>query len=349
MTKETKKDLQGEEKAPGQTKNARRQSPDFPAAKKIRVVDLTSESGIGDQISTSADRPAVAALGNFDGVHIAHRRLMQTAVAMAGERGSDSAVFTFRTSKGNFLTDFDEKLRRIEAVGIDCAYVADFDRLKSMSPRQFVDEILVRRMKLCAVVCGYNFRFGSRASGDTETLRSLCGERGIETVVLPPIMQDGVIVSSTEIRSAVRSGEMERVTAMLGSAFALHGKIAHGRTVGRQNDCPTLNLELEPGSVCPKYGVYFTRCLLGQLEFASISNIGVRPTFSSAYGDSEVLCEVHLLGDLSPLTALGELYGLPIRVELDHFCRPERKFESPEELYRQISSDILEASRYYHL
>lgn len=319
------------------------------AAKKFRIVDLTPESEVGDGIADRADRPAVAALGNFDGVHVAHRSLMQKAVALAKERGVDSAVFTFRTAKGEFLTDFEEKLRRIADEGIDCACVADFDRLKSMSPEQFVDEILVRRMKLSAVVCGYNFRFGSRASGDTEILRTLCGKRGIETVVLPPILQDGVIVSSTEIRRAVRNGEAERATAMLGRPFSLMGRIAHGRTVGRQNDCPTLNLKIEPGSVCPKYGVYFTRCRLGTLEFASISNIGVRPTFSSAYGDSEELCEVHLLGDLSPLSSLGELYGRTIRVELDHFCRPERKFESPEELYRQISSDIGEASRYYHL
>lgn len=348
MSTEKNKEFYREENAPGQGA-ACGQSPGSPAAKKLRVVDLTPKSEAGEEISDPADCPAVAALGNFDGVHIAHSRLMYKAVELAGERGVRSAVFTFRTSKGDFLTDFDEKIRRIEAVGIEFAYVADFDRLKSMTPEQFVDEILVRRMKLCAVVCGYNFRFGIRASGDTETLRTLCKERGIGTVILPPILHDGVIVSSTEIRNAVRSGEMERVTAMLGSAFVLCGKIAHGRTVGRQNDCPTLNLELEPGSVCPKYGVYFTRCLLGGLEFTSISNIGVRPTFSSTYGDSEVLCEVHLLGDLSPLSALGDLYGLPIRVELDHFCRPERKFESPEELYRQISSDILEASRYYHL
>lgn len=327
------------------------QSPSSSAAKKLRVVDLTAEPDASRQTYETdiAHRPAVAALGNFDGVHIAHSRLMQTAADLAKERGAIPAVFTFRTSKGDFLTDFEEKLCRIQAMGIELAYVADFDCLKSMFPKEFVDEILVRRMNLSAVVCGYNFRFGSRASGDTETLRSLCRERGIETVILPPIRQDGVIVSSTEIRSAVRAGEMERAASMLGYPFALHGKIAHGRTVGRQNGCPTLNLELEPGSVCPKYGVYFTRCRLGQLEFASISNIGVRPTFSTVYGESQVLCEVHLLGDLSDLRSLGDLYGRPIRVELDHFCRPEKKFGSSEELYRQISSDILEASRYYHL
>lgn len=310
----------------------------------MRLIDLSGED--------SDDRPAAAtvvAMGNFDGLHIAHRQLILSAVETAGKMGAASAVFTFRGVKKDYLTDFSEKIRGISALGADYTAVADFEQLREMSPGEFFEKILIGRMRAAALVCGYNFRFGRGASGDTGTLQKLCHMHAVGLQILPPVTLDGAVISSTEIRSAIREGRMESGAAMLGRPFTLTGNIAHGRTVGRQNDCPTLNLTLPDGIVIPKFGVYFTKCVISGHVFPSVSNIGVRPTFNEQYGESEILCEVHLLGDLTALPAPDELYGSPMRVELDHFCRPERKFASPEALYGQIARDIGEACRYYHI
>ncbi len=313
---------------------------DLPGVSSMRLLDLSAGG--------SADCPTAAALGNFDGLHIAHRQLLRAAIETAGETDALSAVFTFRGSKQDALTDFDEKMRLLSDLGVDFAAVADFALLRDYTPDRFFEEILLDRMKVSSLVCGYNFRFGKNAAGDTETLRKLCESHSVRLQILPPVTLDGAVVSSTGIRTAVKEGKMELAAAMLGRPFTLTGEIAHGRAVGRQNARPTLNLALREGHVTPKFGVYFTKCSVSGHVFPSISNIGVRPTFNEQFGESEALCEVHLLGDLAALPAPERLYGSPIAVELDHFCRPERKFDSPEALYEQISRDVQEASQYYH-
>ncbi len=296
--------------------------------------------------------PAVVALGNFDGLHLAHSRLIGRAVESASRIGAASAVFTFREGKGDCLTDFDGKLRLLSALGPDYAAFADFADLRHMSPEDFFREILLRRLRAVGIVCGFNFRFGKDAAGDTETLAGLCHAHSLSLEVLPPVLLDGAPISSTRIRDALREGNPGLAASLLGRPFALEGEVAHGRQVGRQNDCPTLNLPLKSGIVTPKFGVYFTRCTLVGRVYPSVSNIGVRPTFDDRYGASAPLCEVHLLGDPAALADLPEpdgLPGLPVRVELDAFRRPERRFDSPNALYRQIADDIAGAEAFYRL
>lgn len=294
------------------------------------------------------DGRVVAALGNFDGLHTAHRELILTAVQMAEEQHAASAVFTFATSKGAYLTDLGEKLAEIERLGVDFAFVADFSELCSLTPEAFVHRVLHDRMHCAAVVCGYNFRFGASAAGDVSALERLCGAQGIETRVLEPIVRDGRVVSSTEIRNFVREGAVDRAALFLGRPFALTGVISHGRQVGRRMNCPTLNLPIAKDAVCPRWGVYFARCSIGGGEDCpSICNIGVRPTFDESCGESEPLCEVHLLVCPKNLADPDRMYGQPLRVKLDSFRRPEQRFASPEELYHQIASDIDAAKRFY--
>lgn len=295
-----------------------------------------------------AGAPAVLALGSFDGVHLAHRRLIELAADMAARIGAVPAVFTFREGKGDgCLTDLDGKLRLLSGLGPRYAVCADFSALRNLSPEQFFREILIGRLNAAGLACGFNFRFGKGAAGDTGTLAGLCRESGVELEILPPVMLDGAPVSSTRIRDALREGNPGLAAAMLGRPFALEGEIVHGRQVGRQNGCPTLNLPLKAGIVVPKFGVYFTRCIFAGRVCRSVSNIGVRPTFDELCGAGSPLCEVHLLDGFSGFAGLTA--GLPIRVELDAFLRPERKFDSTAALYRQIAEDVAGAKEYYNL
>lgn len=321
----------------------RKSSPGTP----LPLVDLSK--------GESADRPdlaanaAVVALGNFDGLHIAHQQLIRSAVETAGKMGVQSAVFTFRDTKIDCLTDFGEKLRQIAGLGVDFAAVADFASLRDYPPERFFEEILLDRLKAQAIFCGYNFRFGKNAAGDTETLQKLCDAHSVKLQILPPVTLSGSVVSSTGIRAAIREGDMELAAAMLGRPFTLTGRIAPGRAVGRQNARPTMNIPLREGHVIPKFGVYFTKCTIFGATYPSISNIGVRPTFDGRFGESEILCEVHLLGPCYVLVEPHRMPGNKLELELDHFCRPEQKFDSPEALYEQIARDVDSANQYYEL
>lgn len=306
----------------------------------MRTVDL-SRSG-------SVDSPCVLALGNFDGVHLAHRALIGRAVEISRQAGVEPAVFTFREGKGGeSLADFDEKIRLLSGLGLSYAACADFASIRGLTPESFFREILIGRLHAVGLVCGFNFRFGRDAAGDTDTLAALCHAHSVRLEVLPPVIWDGAPISSTRIRDALKGGRPDLAAAMLGRPFALAGEIAPGRQVGRKSGCPTLNLPLKKGIVAPKFGVYFTRCRLDGLEFPSVSNIGVRPTFDERYGASVPLCEVHLLGDADALSRADPAPGRPVWVELDAFRRPERKFDSPDALYRQIAEDVAGATAFY--
>ena len=277
------------------------------------------------------------ALGNFDGLHHGHAAILAACRAGAARLDAIPGVFTFSTGKAPNLTTQNQRLSLFEAAGMEAVWLADFDALKGQSPRQFV-EITLSKMGAVGVACGFNFRFGKGASGDVDTLRSLCAEYGIECVVLEPITDGGITVSSTEIRRRLSLGDMEGVAALMGRPWAIAGEVAHGRAVGgKLLSSPTMNLPINEPRLLPPYGVYFTRCTVNGIPYNAITNLGVRPTF----GESELLAETHLLG------AKGDFYGKSVQVEFLCFHRPERVFANPSELATTIAADIESAKRYF--
>ena len=164
-----------------------------------------------------------------------------------------------------------------------------------------------------------------------------------ELAVLPPVIYNGIKVSSTAVRKAVADGNTELATALLGRPYAICGNIVHGRAVGRIMSCPTLNLMLDRENVAPRFGVYFARCLWGGKMLPSIVNVGVRPTFDGEYGESLPLCEIHLLGNVDAFPEVGD----KVSVLFDKFCRPEIRFSSVDMLYRRIADDIESAENFY--
>lgn len=315
---------------------------------------------ISDDILSSApitnSRTSVA-LGNFDGLTIAHRALLdkaqENAVALSNTSGRTvvPAVFTFRYLKqGAYdILPFDEKIRLIENYGVNVVAYADFASIKDMSPEDFVQRILIDRMKAASVVCGYNFRFGKNASGDVSVLRELLdsyshGEVGLH--VIDQMKLGDIVISSSEVRNALLRGDNDCASLLLGREYEIVGHALGGRAIGRTKGVPTINIPIPARMFSPKRGVYFSRVKFADKCIPAIVNIGVRPTFDEICGKSDLLCEIHLLTDnVDPLPSAGDrVCVVPL-----HYVREEIKFKDIDSLYRQITLDIDAAKKYFEL
>jgi riboflavin kinase/FMN adenylyltransferase len=281
------------------------------------------------------------ALGLFDGLHPGHEVVILSAVREARRRGLVPCVFTFTTggalplakSRGDLMskTLF---LERLEHFGAACVIRPAFEEFRDLSPEAFVREILRERLGAAMVSCGENFRFGKGAAGDTAALRRICGDcPAVE--VLPLVNVDGTPVSSSEIRAAIRAGEMERASLLLGRRFAIDFKVVHGRKLGRTLGAPTINQPFPDGFVEPKFGVYATLATVHGREHVAVTNVGVKPTV----GSDRVLAETYIHG------FSGDLYGESVNVSFLRFLRPEQKFDDIAALKEQILQDSETASR----
>lgn len=284
----------------------------------------------------SLSSPTAVALGRFDGVHTAHQKVMVGAVECKSQ-GLVPTVFTFcdnpnKASQG-LLSTHKEKLRLVEATGIDTVVNCKFSQVCDLSPEDFVTEVLLKSLKAKKVFCGYNYRFGKGACADAAILAKLCKEVGISVQCIDEIMLEDTSVSSTAIRSLLTRGNIPKANAMLGRGYSLEGKIIHGNAIGRTIDTPTLNIDVSSEKLLPKYGVYAALVHIEDSTFKSVANIGVKPTVGS---DSPTV-EAYLIENS------GDYYNRYASLELVDFLRAEEKFSSTEELRTQITQDIKKA------
>lgn len=279
--------------------------------------------------------PKGVALGLFDGIHLGHQKVIQMAAA-AG-KGLEPWVFTFSTMReqppgkqggGKLLTDRSRD-RILEDLGIVSLFCPEFTQIREMDPRQFVDEVLVGRLRAGMVSCGGNFHFGKGAAGNSEHLRALCAEKGIEVRIAPLVEVEGVTVSASRIRQLIEAGLIRQAKAMLGRRFSIDFAVEEGRKLGRTLDYPTINQSFPMDFVRPRFGVYASIVRLDGIRYAGVTNIGVKPTV----GSDRLLAETYIRD------YYGDLYGQCITVELVEFLRPERKFDSIEALRIQIQED----------
>jgi riboflavin kinase/FMN adenylyltransferase len=288
--------------------------------------------------------PAAVALGVFDGVHLGHRAILGLAVSHARSADMRSIACTFDPHPMEVLqpgraplaiTTLDERLALIEGCGLDVAVVLPFTReLAAVEPEAFVKDVLVTRLAARDVVVGFNHRFGRGARGDAAMLRSLGERLGFRTHVAEPLLVDGVAVSSTEIRAALRRGDLPVAARLLGRAYTLSGTIAHGAGRGRTLGFPTANLvPARPVLAAP--GVYACMAEVAGHKERAVVNVGVRPTF----GETTLAVEAYLL-DFS-----GDIYGQTMTLTFSSRIRDERRFPSVEALKTQIESDAAEARR----
>ena len=294
--------------------------------------------------------PSLVSVGNFDGVHRAHLRVLGEVVSRSQQRGANSVAVTFephpmrilRPDSGlKLLTPTAEKLRWLEQTGIDAILLLPFTRdLSLLSPREFAQQVLSDRLKAVAVHEGYNFRFGHKAAGDVTLLAQLGRELGFEVVAYPEMVVRGESVSSTRIRELIGQGHVSHARFLLARPFSIRSTPGRGRGYGTKYTVPTINLSRYE-ELSPKDGVYITRTRVGEECFDSVTNIGNRPTF----GEDSFAIETHLL-DFHPLELTADT-----QVELFFLSRlrDEIKFNSVDALRQQIGRDIRKARRYFAL
>ena len=287
-------------------------------------------------------RPSAVALGVFDGVHLAHRAILGTAVARARAEDHVALACTFDRHPAEILqpdrapapiTTLDERLGLIAETGVDATIVLAFTRdLAAIEPEAFVKDMLLTRLSAREIVVGFNHRFGRGARGDARMLASLAERLGFQAHVVPPLEVDGVAVSSTEIRGALQRGDVARAGRFLGHPYFISGSVTSGAGRGRTLGFPTANIAFDRTLLVPR-GVYLGRLTAeGRLRLAVV-NVGVRPTF----GETTLAVEAHVL-DFS-----GDLYGHPVRLEFLDRLRDEMRFGSVDELRAQIGRDIAAA------
>ncbi len=296
----------------------------------------------------STNRGSVIAIGNYDGIHLGHQRVLQFAMMRAKDSGAVSTALTFEPPPLKVLRPDSAPLRistnqqRIEwfgALGMEAAVVLPFTpELSQLSPEDFVDEILVRQLQVRAIVVGDNFHFGHRQVGDVKFLRELGMRYGFEVVVHTPVTLEGQIVSSTLIRKQIAAGAVTHAARLLGRPFVLTGEVVRGTGTGRRFLFPTLNLKPDQ-ELLPAKGVYITRTILEgeSSSHRSVTNLGMRPTFDG----SSLAIETHLL-DYS-----GNFAPKHIEVRFWRRLRNEIKFASPDDLRLQIARDISTANKFF--
>jgi riboflavin kinase / FMN adenylyltransferase len=294
--------------------------------------------------------PSVAAIGNFDGVHRGHRAILTAVVKEAREHNARAVAITFdphpeqvlRPARApQLITPLAERVRLLSETGVDAILVLTFDSsLAALTPREFVEQILVRSLKLCGIHEGQNFRFGRGAAAGVAELHEFGAKFGFAVRVHAAVHVHGLEVSSSAIRALIAAGDMRRARWMLCRPFAVLSTPARGRGIGTRLVVPTVNLAPYDG-VLPAFGVYVTRLRIRDRVFEAVSNVGNRPTF----GEDSFAVESHIL-NFEPID-LDE--QTPLELEFLLRLRSEIKFPSPEALKAQIFKDVAQAKRYFRL
>ena len=306
----------------------------------MQVFNFDGYSVYGKDAQTKS---CVLALGIFDGVHIAHKELLQRAIALKKRLGAARVGAWCFHSLGNTpqICSAIERVDMLIDCGIDFVVVADFSAFRNMTANAFMTSHLRGTLGCIGVVCGFNFRFGQDRLGSPEDLVLEFGEAS--AAVVDEIKIDGVTVSSSEIRRRISDGDVSFAATLLGRYFSHTSKVSTGKQLGRTIGFPTANQFFEKDSVIPKSGIYATLCTAPDgKKYIGVTNIGVRPSIKDG-SDSHVLnCETFLCG------FEGDLYGKPLRVEFCKRLRDEHGFDSIEQLKDAITRDTESAIKYFY-
>lgn len=275
----------------------------------------------------------VVALGDFDGVHIAHRQLIEKTVEIAEKISATSVVYTFDESIKNapHITDKKQKEAIFKELGIkSVVYQKTSKEFFDTSCEDFVKDILFKGLNAKCVVAGENYTFGKKGLGDADLLITLCEKYNIEVKILPTLRADNKVVSSTLVRELLKEGKIIQADSLLTCPFSLSGIVEKGNQLGESIGFKTANIYPKDNMLLPKYGVYKADVILENKKYKGIVNIGVKPTVEK----SRLSVEAHIIG------IDKDLYGQNITIFPNEFIREEKKFSSLEELKKQIEKDI---------
>lgn len=286
---------------------------------------------------------AVVALGMFDGVHLGHRALLEETRKVAQRLEAKAYAFCFFNHPGTIfgetpelLTTAAERQRIIKSLGVEPVMIPFTKELSEKTPEMFL-AYLKTLFDIKALVSGFDYRFGHKASGNDDYLKIWTNQEYIHLSVIDPVLYQGEKVSSTRIRKCLKEGLLEDANAMLVDSYSLFSRVKPHSQIGRRLGFPTANV-LPGEKVIPRHGVYITSFKVDAKTFPAVTNIGVRPTVENA---GEVIIETHVLGEC------GDLYGKDAEVILRKFLRDEKKFETAEKLQKQVSQDCQLALQFH--
>lgn len=290
---------------------------------------------------------SVIALGNFDGMHMGHRTVIDSAVDMADKLKVVPCVLLFtehslKSLKGEAPTQLysgNVKEKVLNQLSVKVCYI-DFNEIRDMTANEFVKEVLINRFNAKGICCGFNYHFGKNATGDVNDLKNICKKYKIDLSVSPPTEYIGEPISSTRIRHALKSGEIEQVNQMLGRVFSYQSEVVNGDKRGASTlHFPTINQQFDENLTIPKYGVYASYSLVKGKCYPSVTNIGVRPTV----GTDELVSETYII-DFN-----DDIYGEYVEVGLLEYLRQEKKFESFDKLKEEIAKNVNNAKKVFEI
>ena len=277
------------------------------------------------------------ALGDFDGLHIAHTAIIKNGIEYARQNGLKSGVLLFNENTKSVLEGADiklitpngEKIRLIDEMGADFVYIVNFDReFMKKTPEEFI-ELLMNDLKIRAVFAGFDYKFGKNASGDALTLKKLGEDNGFFVEILPEMKIDAKTLSSRHIRQLIEDGNVSGASKYLGRDFSVSGTVEKGFQNGRKLGFPTANVSYDDNMLLPKTGVYAGYTVVNNKKYKSVINIGNNPTF----GAKKVTIESHII-DFE-----GDIYGETIRISFKKRLRGDIKFNGTDELKARIEQD----------
>jgi len=290
------------------------------------------------------EKDSVLTIGVFDGVHLGHKQLISELAKQAQQKKFLSGIVTFTKhpeeviSTGKtlpFLTDIETRTRLLKQAGADFVVPLTFSPdLARLDAKTFMG-LLQKHLKMRGLIIGPDFALGKDRAGNIDVLKRLGAEMSFSVTVVPPLRENGEVVSSTAIRRALAAGEMEKYQRLTGRAFILHGKVVAGAGRGGEMGFPTANLNVRPGQAIPPDGVYCGLARVNGHTYQAMTNIGRNPTF----GKNERTVESFILD------YHGDLYGHELSVDFVSRLREEKKFRNADELKKQVAEDIKQGKR----
>ena len=270
------------------------------------------------------------ALGTFDGMHMGHRAVIDglieyNRIAVTFEKPPKSVI----SGNEELLMTPEDKYKSLLSYGVNEVFMPKFQEMRDLSPSDFLD-MLLKAYNPSAIACGFNYRFGKDALGDTKFLSNYCDEKGIKLFVSDAVMYDGEVVSSSKIRDMITAGKIEDANKQIYGGFVFSSEVIHGDHRGRTIGFPTINQIYPVCLVKPKFGVYKAEVIIDGQPYKAITNLGVRPTFKTEIITAETYIP-HFVGDL---------YGKQLQIKLLKFLREERKFHSVDDLKSAIKADV---------
>ncbi len=305
-------------------------------------------TSLEDTIDFEENQTGVA-LGNFDGLHIGHQALIVNLVEICKKNNLKSVVYTFRNHPKS-LTDKNHQFKKIfpsekkfnllRELGIDyICYIEFNEEQRKLMPEQFIKKILKNKLNMGHAVVGFDYRFGYGAQGDIHLLKELREKYSYGLTVIEAVKIQDEVISSTSIRNLIREGNFQKANLFLGRHHSISGTVIKGKSLGKKFGIPTANISVEPDLILPSYGVYFTKCIVEDTIYYSITNIGNNPTVEG--NKNTVNIETHIL-DFNK-----DIYGKKIEIFFYQKCRSEKKYSCIDSLFRQVNQDIASAKKFF--